>query len=275
MARSFRELESKLKNIDVVIEVADARAPRSTRNPDLDKLLEGKKRIIVLNKEDLADSRITKEWIDHYKEKGEIALSYSVIRSNNTKPILNAIEDASAGLVEKYKERGVNKIVRVLVCGIPNVGKSALLNKLAGVKKLKEGNKPGVTKGLSWLKINDYIECMDSPGLLWPKFEDQRVAKTIALIGSIRQEVLEDDELAYYLIDLLKDDNRELLTSTYKIDIDDEDTTLDILESIGKKRGYLLRKGEIDLERTSKSVLDDFKNGRMGVFSFERPHNIR
>ena len=274
MTKAFRELEDKLKNIDVVVEVLDARAPRSTRNPDFEKLFRGKRRIIVLNKEDLADRETTSAWVDYFRKQELMALSYSVIRSKTSKPVLKAIEDVSMDIISRYSEKGVKKTIRVLVCGIPNVGKSALLNKLLGVKKLKEGNKPGVTKGLSWVRINEQVECMDSPGLLWPKFEDKDVAHTIALIGSIRQEVLEDEELSYYLVDLLRKNNSKLITEKYDIEFDDDTPSLDIMYMIGKRRGFLLRGGEIDLDRTSKLILDEFKNGKMGVFSFERPEDI-
>ncbi|HBU11732.1 MAG TPA: ribosome biogenesis GTPase YlqF, partial [Clostridiales bacterium] len=209
MTKARRQLAQKLKMIDIVIEVLDARAPASSVNPDFDDLLASKNRFYVLNKADLADEAVTKKWVGYYKERGIPALSFSV--KGSTGPLKKSIMENARGLLQKYKDKGMRRTLRALVVGIPNVGKSAILNRLAGSRKMKEGNKPGVTKALQWAKIDEYLEIMDSPGLLWPKFKDERTGAVVALIGSVKLDILDEEALAFYLVGLLKKSAPDML----------------------------------------------------------------
>ncbi len=269
MTKARRQLKEKLKMIDMIIEVLDARAPKSSVNPDFDDLFSAKTRLYVLNKADLADEAATKRWIEHFKAQGIKAVAYSAVEGNAER-LKKDIVSAGEALLQKYRAKGVNKTLRALVAGIPNVGKSAILNRLLGSKKLKEGNKPGVTKGLQWAKIDPYLEIMDSPGLLWPKFSDERTGAVVALIGSVKLDILDEEGLCFYLLKLLAQSAPEMLTERYKLEAIPEDTVR-LMEEIAQKRGFLLKGGVLDMERTAKTVLDEFKNGRMGRISLELP----
>ena len=272
MTKAKRQLEPKLKLIDMVIEVLDARAPKSSDNPDFDDLFKNKIRFYVLNKADLADPKITEEWIRKFREEGHNAVAFSAT-NGNIKDLKKAIADNAKDFLNKYKEKGVNKVLRGLIAGIPNVGKTAILNRLLGTKKLTEGNKPGVTKSLQWAKIDPYLEIMDSPGLLWPKFENEETGAIIALIGSINSNILNEEELALYLIKLLKETEPSLLMNRFKLDSLDEDS-YQVLCDICKKRGFLYKGGEYDVERGARTLLDEFKNGKLGRVSLEKPAHI-
>ncbi|MDL2237270.1 ribosome biogenesis GTPase YlqF [Christensenellaceae bacterium OttesenSCG-928-K19] len=272
MTKARRQLAKKLKMIDIVIEVLDARAPRSSVNPDFDDLFATKSRFYVLNKADLADEKVTKQWIKYYNSKGIPAVSFSAA-AGNTEQLKKSIMDNAKAILQKYEKKGVKKTLRALVVGIPNVGKSAILNRLAGSRKMKEGNKPGVTKALQWAKISDNLEIMDSPGLLWPKFKDEKTGAVVALVGSIKLDILDEEALAFYLIGLLKDSSPQLLIQRYKLKGLKEDD-YDILLDIGRRRGFLVKGGEVDVERAAKTVLDEFKNGKMGRISLEAPPGV-
>ena len=269
MTKAKRALSEKLKMIDMVIEVVDARAPQSTRNPDFEDLFTGKARMLILNKSDMAEPAATKQWVQYFKNQGIYAVAYSAIRGN-ARALQKEIEMAAADIYEKYRQKGVNKTVRALVCGIPNVGKSAILNRLVGEKKLKEGNQPGVTRGLSWVRLTPYLECMDSPGLLWPKIENERVGTIIALIGSVRQEILDEEEMVYQLVKILAELAPKLLRERYRIE-DLQQDAYEILQEICRKRGFLMRGGVADTERGCKTLLEEFRNGKLGAITFELP----
>lgn len=269
MTKTKRQLEDKLKLIDLLVEVVDARAPISTRNPDFSPMFKNKKRIVVLNKSDMANDSTTKEWIKYFRAQGIYAVAYSAV-SGNPAILKKEIEKAAEDIYEKYTEKGMKKTVRAVVAGIPNVGKSAILNRLLGGKKLKEGNKPGVTRGLQWVKLTPYLELMDSPGMLWPKIEDEKSGAIIAIIGSIRLEILDEEQLAYYLLLTLKKMEPDMLLERYKLDELAEDPW-DIMGDICRKRGFLLKKGEYDYERGAKTLLEEFRNGKMGRISLEQP----
>ena len=269
MTKAKRALSEKLKMIDMVIEVVDARAPQSTRNPDFEDLFTGKARMLILNKSDMAEPAATKQWVQYFKNQGIYAVAYSAIRGN-ARALQKEIEMAAADIYEKYRQKGVNKTVRALVCGIPNVGKSAILNRLVGEKKLKEGKQPGVTRGLSWVRLTPYLECMDSPGLLWPKIENERVGTIIALIGSVRQEILDEEEMVYQLVKILAELAPKLLRERYRIE-DLQQDAYEILQEICRKRGFLMRGGVADTERGCKTLLEEFRNGKLGAITFELP----
>ena len=269
MTKTRRALEDKLKLIDLVIEILDARAPLSSQNPDFDDLFAGKRRMLVLNKADMADERITKRWLEYFRGQGEYAVAYSAVRGN-PRQLQREIENCAQPIYEKYAAKGRKKTVRALVCGIPNVGKSAILNRLSGTKKMQVGNKPGVTRGLAWAKLTPYLELLDSPGLLWPKIENEETGAAIALIGSIRLEVLNEEELAYYLLRKMCAADPELLMERYKLAEIREDPW-EVMADICKKRGFLLRGGEIDTERGAHMLLEEFRNAKIGRLSLELP----
>lgn len=269
MTKAKRALQDKLKLIDLVIEVIDARAPKCTVNPDFEAMFQRKTRLYLLNKADMADPARTREWVKYYRDQGIYCVSYSAV-SGNPKQLQKEIEACAGEIYEKYAKKGMNKTVRSLVCGIPNVGKSAILNRLAGTRKLKEGNKPGVTRGLAWVRLTPYLELMDSPGLLWPKIADERTGAIIAALGSIRQEILDEEELAYYLLGVLAEEFPQLLLERYRLEELKEDAW-DVMEDICRKRGFLQKGGVADTERGAKVLLEEFRNGKLGRLTLERP----
>ena len=268
MTKTRRELETKLKLIDLVIEVLDARAPLATSNPDFQSLFGQKKRMYILNKADMANDETTKAWVQYFEERAISAVAFSALRGN-PKDLLRHIQAASREISDRYAKKGMKKTVRALVCGIPNVGKSAILNRLAGQKKLKEGNMPGVTRGLQWIRLTPYLELMDSPGMLPPKIENIRDGAIIASIGSIRREILDEDRLIFYLLDMLASLAPEQLRQRYQLTEDMQ--PLSLLEQICKNRNYYVSKGKLDYERAVSTVFDDLKNGRLRNISFESP----
>ncbi len=272
MTKIKRELAPVVKLIDVVVHVLDARAPKSTVNRDFENMFLGKTMVYVLNKADLANEIVTKAWAEHLSEDA-ITVSYSAQKAN-PKIILDAIEEAAAPIVQKYKLKGMNKTVRILVCGVPNVGKSAILNRICGTRKLKEGNKPGVTRGLQWVRVTPHLEMLDSPGLLWPKLDDERTGATIALIGSIKSEILDEEELAVYAIDMLAEVAPKLIMRRYNIE-QLADTPYEVLEQICAKRGFLLKGGVKDTSRGAKTLLEEIRNGKLGRISYEIPPEER
>lgn len=268
MAKTKRLLGDKLKVISIAVIVVDARAPLSTFNPDLHDMLSDKECLMVLNKSDLADDTMTKKWVEYYKKEYGSALAFSA--TNDKKGVLlSAINNAAQPILRKYAAKGMNKTIRVLVGGIPNVGKSAVINRLAGRKGAKEGNKPGVTRGLQWIKLSDKLELMDSPGLLWPKIESEETAVKIALSGCIKQEIVDISELALSLIEILGRIAPRAIAGRYAIE--QGVNPLATLENICKKRGFLLKKGEYDFERGAKTLIDEFKGGRLGRITLESP----
>lgn len=266
MAKARRQLGEKLKLIDVAVIVVDARAPKATFNPDLLSMLSGKECIVLLNKADLADEEKTSAWVKYYA-RSYIALPFCAISSKKD-VLLNAINKAAAPVVKRYADRGMRKTVRVLVCGIPNAGKSAVINRLIGRSSAKAGDKPGVTKGLQWLKLSDKLELLDSPGLLWPKIESEDSAVKIAVTGCLKQEITDMAALSLKLIELLAAVAPGAISKRYGVEEGEPRT---VLESICKKRGFLLKEGEIDIERGAKTLLDEFKGGKLGRITLETP----
>ena len=273
MQKAFRMMVEDIKLIDLVIELVDARAPLATRNPDIDKLAKGKARMMILNKEDLADPTLNDEWTAFYNSQG-----YSVVRINSRtgegiNRIKPAIQEACRDKTERDRKRGIkNRPVRAMVVGIPNVGKSTFINSLAGKAATKTGNKPGVTRGKQWIRLNKDVELLDTPGVLWPKFEDQEIGKRIAFIGSINDEIIEKQELACELIDYLKDTAVgyiRMVSERYGVDTDK--VSHEVLADIALVRKCLVKGGEPDLERAALILLDEFRSGKLGRISLERP----
>ena len=270
MAKAKRMLEENLKLIDVVIELVDARAPLSTRNPDFDALFKGKSRVLLLNKSDLADPATNKRWIGYYKRQGIEAAEVTASAQNAKTTAIRLIEKATAERVKRYEEKGVKKTIRVLIAGIPNVGKSTLINRIAGEKRAQTGDKPGVTKGKQWVKITPHLELLDSPGLLWPKLGDDKLAEHLAFLGSINDEILNLEELSEHLLSTLRTLAPDALFERYKkLDADTPEGAL--LEGVAKSRGFILKGGVYDTERAARIVLDEFRAGKVARVTLEQP----
>lgn len=270
MTKARRMMQENIKLIDLVIEVVDARAPLSSRNPDIDELGKNKFRIILLNKADLADPRYNTLWMEYFKSKGFFVQEMNSKTGAGIKNIQALVDEACKEKTERDKKRGIlNRPVRAMVVGIPNVGKSTFINALAGKACTKTGNKPGVTKGKQWIRLNKGLELLDTPGILWPKFEDQAVGERLAVIGSMNDEILHMDELAVRLLTYLQKEYPEILKERYRIDLNSD--AYQILEEICRIRKCFL-KGEVpDIDRAAGMVLEDFRSGRIGRITLEHP----
>ena len=272
MAKARRMLVDSLKLVDVVIEMVDARAPASTRNPDFDDIFGAKPRVIVLNKADLADPAKTKQWIAYYKSLGWDAISFSANAGKGVKEAIQLVERAVKPTVDRMKAKGVNKTVRAMIVGIPNVGKSTFINRLRGTAVAKAGDKPGVTRGKQWIIVNPYLEFLDTPGMLWPKFEDKDVAQRLAYIGAIRNEIMDNELLSMQLLEFLRANMPAAIETRLKFKPDDEMTGEMMLETACRKRGWILSGARPDFERASALVLDEFRGGKMGKITMELPN---
>lgn len=271
MRKTQREIKENLKLVDAVIEIRDARIPRASANPDIDKLLEGKPRLILLNKSDLTDSRITKEWIDYLSNDNVKVLEVNCLKGDGLKAIKPALMNLLKEKHDRLKAKGMVKIItRVMVVGIPNVGKSTFINKMARNNIAKTGDRPGVTKSKQWIKTGMGIELLDTPGVLWPKFEDDRTALNLAFTGAIKDEIMDIEELALKLVERLQTNYESELKARYKLE-EVYENPLDTLDAIGKKRGTLISRGEIDYNRLAVILLDEFRGGKIGKISLERP----
>lgn len=274
MTKAKRQMQEDIKLIDLIIELVDARVPLSSRNPDIDELGKNKARMILLNKADLADERQNRAWMEYFKEKGIYAVSIDSRNKGSMKAVSAAITEACKEKTERDRRRGIkNRPVRAMVAGIPNVGKSTFINTFAGKACAKTGNKPGVTKGKQWIKLNKNIELLDTPGILWPKFEDQQVGLRLALIGSIRDEILNQDEMAIELIEYLKNHYQGILADRYQVD--ENEDKVKILEQIALNRNCKMKGNELDYEKASKILLEEFRNGKLGKISLEVPEEIK
>jgi ribosome biogenesis GTP-binding protein ylqF len=275
MTKAVRQMKEDIKLIDIVIELVDARIPISSRNPDIDSLAAGKSRVIILNKADMADDRETENWVKHFTDEGMIAVKLNSRSGNGMKQVKDAIAKAAEAKMARDRARGIlNRPVRAIVGGIPNVGKSTFINSFAGRAVTKTGNKPGVTKGKQWIRLNKQVELLDTPGILWPKFEDRKTAEHLAFIGSIKDEVIEKMELVLNLITELEENYEGLIASYYGFDNCEKtenkiDFAVKTLEAVAEKRALLKKGGETDTDKASKLILDDFKNGRLGKITLE------
>lgn len=271
MAKTRRELEEKLRAVDAVIELCDARAPKATRNPDLERLCRGKARFLALNKSDLADDRETKAWISRLNDEGTPAVRFQATGSGGRKEMLRLVTEAAAPAIERMKARGAMKTARVMVIGIPNVGKSTFINTLRGSAIAKAGDRPGVTRASQWVKIGPYLDLLDTPGMLWPKLEDQKQARILSYIGSINDQILDSEDLAAYLMADLREIVPEALKARYKLPEDISCLeTWELLEAACKGRGWLLSGGRFDTERAAALILDEFRAGRIGRVTLEK-----
>jgi len=266
MKKTRELIQENLKAVDIVIEVIDARIPISSRNPIIDELVKSKRRIIILNKSDLSDQRVTESWIRHFKAAGAYALTMNCMSGGGVSQLLKLL---TALRDEKNKDAVRKKPLRMMIVGVPNVGKSSLINRLTGKKSAKTGNKPGVTRGKQWLNLGNDMQLLDTPGILWPKFEDPKAGLNLAFCGSIKDEVLDIATLTLELITILSRDYPELLVERYKLDTIEE-TPLATMEAIAKKRGFIQSGNRIDYERTGRTLMDEFRSAQIGRITLEQ-----
>lgn len=273
MTKAKRAMQEDIKLIDVVIELVDARIPFSSKNPDINSLAQNKSRILLLNKSDMADPAVMKHWIRYYEQQGYLAMAINSKKRNELKQVHALIQKACQEKIERDRKRGIlNRPVRAMIVGIPNVGKSTFINSFAGKACTKTGNKPGVTKGKQWIRLNKQVELLDTPGILWPKFEDQQVGKHLALIGSIKDELLQSVELALELIPFLVEEYPGTLAQHYQLQEEGEPS--DILLAIARSRGCVKTGNEADYDKAAFLLLDDFRNARLGKITLERPKQV-
>ena len=282
MAKTKREISEDLKLIDVVVELLDSRIPLSSQNPDIAELTKGKKKIIVLNKTDLADNMQNEAWKKYFNSNGQICILTDSNLGKGINEVTKAIEEIMKEDLEKYAEKGrTGRKIKAMILGIPNVGKSSFINRIVKTNRLEVGNKPGVTRKKQWISINDKINLLDTPGVLWPRFEDEKTALNLAFTGTIKDDVLEQTEIAYQLLKFLLENYRQNVTERYKITLDFIEKILsqdqpenfnvyEIMQEIGRKRGAIISGGEIDDEKTAKIILDDFRSGRLGKITIEK-----
>ena len=278
MTKARRMMQENIKLIDLIIELVDARVPLSSRNPDIDELGKNKARLILLNKADLAEDRRNDEWMEYFKKQGYSVVKVNSKKGGGIKSIQSVIQEACKEKMERDRKRGIlNRPVRAMVVGIPNVGKSTFINALAGKACAKTGNKPGVTKGKQWIRLNKNVELLDTPGILWPKFEDQQVGLNLALIGSMNDEILNIEEMAVSLIQYLKDVYPLLLTKRYDLSDEAEESckneqdAYEVLAQIARNRKCVLKGDEPDIRKAAALLLDDFRSGRIGRITLESP----
>ena len=268
MTKAKRMMQENMKLIDIMIELVDARIPLSSRNPDIDELGKNKARLILLNKSDLAEDKWNDAWSEYFREKGFSVVMVNSKKGGGIKSINGVIQEACKEKIERDRKRGIlNRPVRAMVVGIPNVGKSTFINALAGKACAKTGNKPGVTKGKQWIRLNKNVELLDTPGILWPKFEDEAVGMRLAYIGSIKDDILNMEELSLTLIDFLREKYSGALEKRYQIQ--EEGTAVQILEAIARSRGCLKKGEELDYAKASLILFDDFRSGKIGKITLE------
>ena len=273
MTKARRMMQENIKLIDLIIELVDARVPLSSRNPDIDEMGRNKARLILLNKADLAEDRRNDEWVEYFREKGYSAVKVNSKKGVGIKSIQSVSQEACREKTERDRRRGIlNRPVRAMVAGIPNVGKSTFINTLAGKACTKTGNKPGVTKGKQWIRLNKSVELLDTPGILWPKFEDQTAALKLAFIGSIKDEILQTEELAAELVKFLGKEYPGVIEEKYSVETTED--SYECLRNIAVSRHCLVRGNELDVEKAAALLLDDFRNGRLGRITLETPEEM-
>ncbi|MBB6443824.1 ribosome biogenesis GTPase YlqF [Bacillus benzoevorans] len=274
MAKARRQVSEKLKLIDIIFELVDARIPLSSRNPMIDEIIQHKPRLVLLNKADMADKSTTKEWIEYFKEREIKALAINSHAGTGMKEIVSASQEILKEKFERMKAKGVKpRAIRAMIVGIPNVGKSTLINRLAKKNIAKTGNTPGVTKAQQWIKVGKELELLDTPGILWPKFEDQEVGLKLALTGAIKDTILNLQDIAIYGLQFLKVRYPERLKERFQLEDFPEDI-VEFFDRIGERRGCLMGKGEIDYDKVTELIIREIRTEKMGALSFERPGQI-
>ena len=275
MTKTRRQIEADLKQVDAVCEIVDSRIPISSRNPDIDSICGSKPRMIVLNRMDLADPAATRKWRDYFKGKGLAVLATDCKSRQGINEFTPAARTACAEKLERDAARGMNRPLRVMVVGIPNVGKSTLINQISGRKGAKAENRPGVTRGKQWVTVDPSLQLLDTPGILWPKFDDPQVGMMLAYTGAVKEGVIDIEELSCRLMELLLKYYPQVLADRYKVEAEQRTPGYELLEMAGRKRGLLLRGGEVHTERMAKVLMDEFRSGKLGKFTLEMPEDVR
>ncbi|MBR2479889.1 MAG: ribosome biogenesis GTPase YlqF [Clostridia bacterium] len=270
MTKAIRMMSEEIKVVDCVIYVLDARAPESCINPAFDEVIGVKPRLYVLNKADMVSQKEVIKWVDKFRRQGYRCIYSNSISKSDAPVIVKNLLELNEDLIERYQQKGVNKTIRAMVIGVPNCGKSTLINSLVKEKKAVTGNKPGVTRGKQWVSIGEYIELLDSPGVLYPDFKDQEKAMRLALIGSVKEDVVDVSELALEAIKYFLAEHPEELVNRYKLSDVNGKSPLEVMEEIGKKRGVVMRGGELDYERIAKIIISDFRKGYLGKYPLEK-----
>lgn len=276
MAKTRRLMTESLRLVDAVIEVTDSRIPHSSRNPEMDSLVGKKPRIVLLNKCDAADDTATSRWIDYYKRNGIPAVATDCRAGRGINKVLPLVREVLKDQIESWNRKGmVGRPIRIMIVGIPNAGKSSLINKLAGSKRAKVEDRPGVTRGKQWVALESDVELLDMPGVLWPKFEDQDVGLSLAFTGAVKDDIMDMESLACFFIRKLRSVSVKPFEDRYQITVTDEMTDYEVLEAIGKRRGFLISGGEINTERAAIILMDEFRSGKLGKITLELPEVVK
>lgn len=275
MTKTKRMMQENQKLIDIVVELVDARIPMSSRNPSIDEIFPSKPRLLLMNKSDIADEKLNEEWKKYFENKGIMTRSISSTTGKSLNDIFASCKEILKDKLEHDKARGlVNRPIKIMVVGIPNVGKSSFINKLSGRKSAVTGDRPGVTKGKQWIRLQNGFELLDTPGILWPKFEDVSVGEKLAFTGAIKDEIMDLEEIAMKLLKLLSENYPETLAARYKMTETDGLEAYELLELLGRKRGFVVSGGEIDTERAAKILLDEFRGAKLGKITLEKPEDF-
>ena len=271
MTKTRRMIAQQIKNVDAVCEILDARIPISSRNPDVDELTAGKPRLVVLNRVDQADPEATRRWAAHFRGKGYAVLECSAKAGSGTKQFAGAVRELLSEKIKAWEAKGAQRTLRVMILGIPNVGKSTFINRVAGRRTAKAEDRPGVTRGKQWVPVDKTLELLDTPGILWPKFEDPNVGVRLGFTGAIRDDVMDMEDLASRLMAYLGAHYPDALTERYKIAVEPGEQGWELLEKAGRKRGFLMSGGEVNTERMARILLDEYRAGKLGRFTLELP----
>ena len=276
MTKTKRQIQTSLKLVDAVAEIIDARIPVSSRNPDLDSIIQNKPRVVLMNKCDMADPSSTQKWINYFKNNGIVAIPIDCKTGRGINKFVSSVNEVLKEKIEKQKAKGLlNPTVRVMIVGIPNVGKSTFINRISKNRKAKAEDKPGVTRGNQWFTINKGFEVLDTPGVLWPKFEDKIVGERLAFTGAVKDQIMDTELLAMRLLDFLKVEKNPIFVERFKLQNEpiEDIESYELLELIGRKRGMLISGGEIDTERAAIMLLDEYRSAKLGKYTFELPEN--
>lgn len=276
MTKTKRQIQASLKLVDAVAEIIDARIPVSSRNPDLDSIIQNKPRVVLMNKCDMADPSSTQKWINYFKNNGIVAIPIDCKTGRGINKFVSSVNEVLKKKIEKQKAKGLlNPTVRVMIVGIPNVGKSTFINRISKNRKAKAEDKPGVTRGNQWFTINKGFEVLDTPGVLWPKFEDKIVGERLAFTGAVKDQIMDTELLAMRLLDFLKVEKNPIFVERFKLQNEpiEDIESYELLELIGRKRGMLISGGEIDTERAAIMLLDEYRSAKLGKYTFELPEN--
>lgn len=276
MTKTKRQIQASLKLVDAVAEIIDARIPVSSRNPDLDSIIQNKPRVVLMNKCDMADPSSTQKWINYFKNNGIVAIPIDCKTGRGINKFVSSVNEVLKEKIEKQKAKGLlNPTVRVMIVGIPNVGKSTFINRISKNRKAKAEDKPGVTRGNQWFTINKGFEVLDTPGVLWPKFEDKIVGERLAFTGAVKDQIMDTELLAMRLLDFLKVEKNSIFVERFKLQNEpiEDIESYELLELIGRKRGMLISGGEIDTERAAIMLLDEYRSAKLGKYTFELPEN--